>query len=469
MQYILNYSLQIIFYVFGFFGLLVSLKCFLDSSKYTSIFFISFIVSFIIGYFFKVLFNKNKILKEKNLVITIFSSWLLLTLVSAIPFLSFIDVLAISDIFFISTSFITTTGFQHKFLDSLNVSEAFNIWCSIIQLIGGVFSIVSYILFFLVFFNKHDKHIVFNKNIILKFFSYYFFLFLGFFIFLNLFLEDIYFSFMISSAIISTGGQIGSFGPVLGYYYSNNLYLIIYLFLSITTILILPLFLIIQNYKVLESSYIKLLNRSLILLLVVLLILCLLFEISALNFIERFFIYFSFLTTSGILPNKTSDILVIQQLSPLFFIFLILIIIGSLSGSSGGGLKIDKISILFIKIRSELRKLTLSHKLYGAELIKKGYNQKELNSLFALLALGGIFVAVTLLILTSSGHSVFESFVLTMASLTNTGEGFLHVNNMSLNKSFFSYLILNFLMIFGRFEVIGYLLIFQKFTIKNSL
>ena len=110
MQYILNYSLQLTFYIFGFFGLLVSLKCFFDSSKYASIFFISFIVSLIIGYFFKVLFNKNKILKEKNLVITIFYSWFLLILVSAIPFFAFIDVLTISDIFFISTSFITTTG-----------------------------------------------------------------------------------------------------------------------------------------------------------------------------------------------------------------------------------------------------------------------------------------------------------------------------------------------------------------------
>ena len=96
----------------------------------------------------------------------------------------------------------------------------------------------------------------------------------------------------------------------------------------------------------------------------------------------KIFFIFSFLTTTGILPNKVSDILVLQQISPLFFIFLILIIIGSLSGSSGGGLKIDKLSIIFIKIRSELKKLTLSHKLYGAELIKKGFNQKELNSLF---------------------------------------------------------------------------------------
>ena len=162
MQY-LNYSLQLTFYIFGFLGLLVSLKCFFDSSKYASIFFISFIVSLIIGYFFKVLFYKNNSLREKNLVITIFYSWFLLILVAAIPFFAFIDVLTISDIFFISTSFITTTGFQHEFLNSLNASEAFNIWCSIIQLMGGFFSIISYILFFLVFFNKHDKHIVFNK------------------------------------------------------------------------------------------------------------------------------------------------------------------------------------------------------------------------------------------------------------------------------------------------------------------
>ena len=43
-----------------------------------------------------------------------------------------------------------------------------------------------------------------------------------------------------------------------------------------------------------------------ILLVGVLFMLCLLFEAGSLNFIERFFIYFSFLTTSGILPNKTN-------------------------------------------------------------------------------------------------------------------------------------------------------------------
>ena len=54
-----------------------------------------------------------------------------------------------------------------------------------------------------------------------------------------------------------------------------------------------------------------------------------------------------------------------------------------------------------------------------------------------------------------------------MAALTNSGEGFLYINDISLNTNSFSYLVLNFLMIVGRFEVIGYLLIFQKFTIRN--
>ena len=79
MQNLLNYSLQLTFYLYGGLALLLSLKCFLSSSKYASIFFISFIVSTIIGYFFKALFYNDKF-KEKSVAITIFFSWLFLTI-----------------------------------------------------------------------------------------------------------------------------------------------------------------------------------------------------------------------------------------------------------------------------------------------------------------------------------------------------------------------------------------------------
>ena len=69
MQNLLNYSLQLTFYLYGGLALLLSFKCFLSSSKYASIFFISFIVSTIIGYFFKALFYNDKF---KNLLFIYF-------------------------------------------------------------------------------------------------------------------------------------------------------------------------------------------------------------------------------------------------------------------------------------------------------------------------------------------------------------------------------------------------------------
>ena len=87
MQNLLNYSLQLTFYLIWWFSIFLSLKCYITSSVNTSIFFISFIISFVIGYSFKQLFYNNNF-KEKNLAITIFFSWILLILVSAIPFFS---------------------------------------------------------------------------------------------------------------------------------------------------------------------------------------------------------------------------------------------------------------------------------------------------------------------------------------------------------------------------------------------
>ena len=164
---------------------------------------------------------------------------------------------------------------------------------------------------------------------------------------------------------------------------------------------------------------------------------------------------------------KKINLVLLQQIFPLFFIFLTLIVTGCFSGSSSGGLKVDRISIIFIKIKDELAKLTHSHKVYGVELVKKGLNQKELNSVYSLISLGFLYVVGTIFSLTLCGYDVFESFALSMAALTNTGEGFLYINGIELKENSLVYFILNFLMIIGRFEIIGYLLIFQKFSIKN--
>ena len=146
---------------------------------------------------------------------------------------------------------------------------------------------------------------------------------------------------------------------------------------------------------------------------------------------------------------------------------MLLIVIGGFSASSSGGLKIDRISILIIKIKEELSKLTLRHKVYGVDLIKKGSDQNELNSFYALLSFGICIIISSVLMLATFGYSLFEAFAISVAALSNTGDGFLYLNNIKLYDTSYSFFILNLLMICGRFELVGYLLIIQKFIFKN--
>ena len=168
MQVLLNFTLQSTFYIYGMLGLMLSFKCLIEKNYNSSIYFITSIVSLIIGYLFKVLFFKEYI-NFKNFIFTIFSSWLLLILVSSIPYYSLIKLLDFTEIIFLSTSYITTTGLSLNYFDYMKENDTLFIWSSLTQLIGGVFSILTFILFFLVLFNKNEKLVIFNKILILKF------------------------------------------------------------------------------------------------------------------------------------------------------------------------------------------------------------------------------------------------------------------------------------------------------------
>ena len=142
-------------------------------------------------------------------------------------------------------------------------------------------------------------------------------------------------------------------------------------------------------------------------------------------------------------------------------------IIGTFSGTSNGGLKIDKLSIVIIKTSEELSKFIYTHNLQNIEILRKGSNQKELNSLYALIALGAIISFLSVLLHNIAGYSVKDAFILSIGALTNTGEGIKHLANLNYEDGENMYFILNLLMICGRFENIGYLLIISKILKKK--
>lgn len=466
MHNLLIFTLQTTFYVYGIFSLLLSFWCLIYSENNYSIFFISTIICFIIGYFISFLLS-DKIALLRNFLKALFLCWLLLIIVASIPFYSLINVVDFNTIIFFSTSLSTTTGFNVSFFNYFQDFEPLLIWSSIVQVMGGFFSIISFILIFLVIFNNKNKYVIFNKKLIIKFILYYFMLFIIYILLINYNINDLQDSLVITAAIISTGGVIGNEGNVLGHYFSKNNFLIIYSMLIVFTTIIVPFFLIVQNRDIFYSYYLKVLKRCFFLLIVSAIMLLIILNMEFLSFEENLFIFLSFITTTGILPNKVNDVSILQQLYPFFFIFLLLTVIGGFSASSSGGLKIDRISILIIKIKEELSKLTLRHKVYGVDLIKKGSDQNELNSFYALLSFGICIIISSVLMLATFGYSLFEAFAISVAALSNTGDGFLYLNNIKLYDTSYSFFILNLLMICGRFELVGYLLIIQKFIFKN--
>ena len=66
-----------------------------------------------------------------------------------------------------------------------------------------------------------------------------------------------------------------------------------------------------------------------------------------------------------------------------------------------------------------------------------------------------------------AGYSVKDAFILSIGALTNTGEGIKHLANLNYEDGKKIHFILNLLMICGRFENIGYLLIVTRILRKT--
>ena len=119
-------------------------------------------------------------------------------------------------------------------------------------------------------------------------------------------------------------------------------------------------------------------------------------------------------------------------------------------------------SLFFINFKEEINKFLFEHNIKGVNIIKKGYSQNQLNAFYSLIILSLMLILISLLFFNISGTSLKVSVVYIIASLTSTGEAFLIVSNINekINTEYF--ILLNILMICGKYEFIGYILVFHK-------
>ncbi len=137
-------------------------------------------------------------------------------------------------------------------------------------------------------------------------------------------------------------------------------------------------------------------------------------------------------------------------------LMMLLALIGAVSGSTGGGIKIVRLIFLFKSVIIELKKLAHPKAIYRFKIRDKVIDSETANIMWVFLSLYILTFIFVGLVLVFDGYDIITSFSSSVACITSLGPGLGDVGPAS-NFSQFSQLeklILAFEMILGRLEII---------------
>jgi len=150
-------------------------------------------------------------------------------------------------------------------------------------------------------------------------------------------------------------------------------------------------------------------------------------------------------------------------------ILLLSMFCGSCAGSTSGGVKIDRIIILFKNIRNEFYRMMHPNAIKTVIINRKGTSPQMVQKVMAFLAIYIIVILAGGMMLTFLGMDLRSSFLYTLSAITNTALGpdptgafgtYYHLSNLAK-------WILSFIMLAGRLELYTVLLIFTPIFWKN--
>ena len=431
-------------------------------------YFTTLIISFVIGsglfYFGK---NSQKNINFIEQLITIIMTYLLTSLLVALPFyLSNYQVTFLNAIFE-SVSGLTGTGFSIfkniKYLDPTLI-----LWRSSSQWIGGLYFLIFLII---IFSNKSFNYKMTNltysgennfntrenvKDNILKIFIIYSVLSIIILSLLNVSGVRLFNSLNMSMTLISGGGFLPT--DFIGKIISTNLQKIIFIFALIISMLNFYLVINIFNKKILVKDH----KEDLYLIILPLILFA--------------FIYFTNykgidIIISVISSLANSGLTVVQSGNNLSLYFLLITIIGGSLISNTSGIKLTRFYIL-LKITSlEIIKLISPNSVINKTIFNSDKKISDENIKISFL----IFISFFLSLLILSSFLVIDdigfekSFKLSILTLTNTvnSEMFNMQNVNFTNLLTSSKMSLILFMIIGKIELISIFLIFKKILFKD--
>ena len=466
-KFILNYLgvFFILLSALSFFNIIYSyyFNLYLNIDAY----FYTFLISIIIG---ASSFIRNKIeikITIYSKIIAVIIGYFLLPLIISIPYYFSIYNLSFLNCFFESVSGFTSTGFT-VFENIKQLDQSLIIWRSTSQWIGGIYFLFSILLLIDIFDDSLKKSLTnfisFNYSETFKQSFKIFILYtaLTLFLFATLKLINLrtFDSFNIAMTIISSGGflPVNDIGGIVNSNFKEIIFSFLMLFSYFSLFLIYNIFFLKKKSLNFFAEDIYLLIYFLILLIV-------------------FFIFFNFdynfSTILFSLTSSMSNIGISFKNSPsnLWFIFLIIVIIGGSFFSTSSGIRFLKIYFLFKYSLNEILSYSRPNNVYTNKfhLIDSNIEQKDINKYFLSVMIFIISLFSITSLLSIFGINFEESFKLGILTLMNTVNSSMYdLNNFDfLELNSYSKLIIIIFMIIGRVELLTILIIAKKFIFKS--
>jgi len=465
--FILNYLgvFFILLSILSFFNIIYSyyFNLYLNIDTY----FYSFLISSVIGISS---FIKNKIeikITIYSKIFTVIIGYFLIPLIISIPYYFSIYNLSFLNCYFESISGFTSTGFT-VFENIKHLDQSLILWRSTSQWIGGIYFLFSILLLIDIFDDSLKKSLTnfisFNYSEAFKqsFKIFVLYTALTFFLFISLKLIDLrtFDSFNIAMTIISSGGflPVNEIGSIVNSNFKEIIFSFLMLFSYFSLFLIYNIFFLKEKSLNFFAEDIYLMFYFLILLV-------------------TFFVFFNFdynfSTILFSLTSSMSNIGISLKNSPsnLWFLYLIIVIIGGSFFSTSSGIRFLKIYFLFKYSLNEILSYSRPNNVYTNKfhLIDSKIEQKDINKYFLSVLVFIISLFTITLLLSIFSVNFEESFKLGILTLMNTVNSSMYdINNFDFLKlNSYSKVIMIIFMIIGRVELLTILIIAKKFIFKS--
>ena len=378
--------------------------------------------------------NKNidfKISTKEAYIMTILS-WILTTILCAVPFIYTETNLSVIDALFESMSGITTTGATTLAnLDSL--PKGILIWRSFLQWLGGI-GIVIIALIILPFLriggmqlfhlegdDPYEKSLPKASSVIKKIFSIYVALTMILIVLYYIFGMSFFDSVAHSFTTISTGG-FSTHDQSFNFFQSDIILTIAILFMIIGS---LPFLLLAQT--TIKDLFVVFRDHQVRVFTYILIIAIIIIFYFANIYIDGSFVH----KIISVSFNTISIISGTGYISENFenwgnyasVLFLILMFIGGCAGSTTGGLKIFRFQILFKHIIMHLKKMIKPHKVMASNFNNKKIPENTYESVMSFFFIYIFTFALSALLLSFSGLDFITCISAAASSISNVGPG----------------------------------------------